>query len=218
MAGLSPLYHGKPGRAMTQVMVYIDGFNLYYGLKAKHGRRYLWLDLEELARRLLKPGQTLAGVRYFTASIRNDPPALARQNAYLGALGAVTSVTVFRGRFQQKQTTCRSCGASWTTYEEKETDVNIAVSLVEDAALGHYDTALVVSADSDLCPAVRSAKRLRPRGNVVVVFPPSRHSDELRKAADAAFTLGESVIRQAQLPPTVTDGRGTSYTRPTTWR
>jgi uncharacterized LabA/DUF88 family protein len=161
----------------------------------------VWLVLEGLARCLLKPGQTLAGVKYFTASVRNDPAALARQNAYLGALGGATSVTVFRDRFQQKQTTYRSCGASWTTYEEKETDVNIAVILVEDAALGHYDTALVLSADSDPCPAVRSAKRLRPSGNDVVVFPPNGHSDDLRKAADTAFTLGGSVIRNVQLPP-----------------
>ena len=63
-------------------MAYVDGFNLYHGLKARHGRRYLRLDLEGLARRLLKPGQRLAGITYFTASVRNDPAALARQNAY----------------------------------------------------------------------------------------------------------------------------------------
>jgi uncharacterized LabA/DUF88 family protein len=202
---------------MTQVMVYIDGFNVYHGLKAKHGRAYLWLDLDALAHRLLKPGQVLAGVKYFTASVRNDPAALARQNAYLGAL-RTTSVEVIRGRYQEKRSTCRSCGASWTTYEEKETDVNIAVSLVEDATLRRYDTALVISADSDLCPAVRSAKRLHPGGKVVVVFPPMRRSDELRKAADGAFTVGDALIRQAQLPETVTDGRGTVFTRPLTWK
>ncbi|MGO9658731.1 MAG: NYN domain-containing protein [Acidimicrobiales bacterium] len=157
---------------MTQVLAYVDGFNLYHGLKARHGRRYLWLDLEGLVRRLLKPGQVLAGITYFTASVRNDPAALARQNAYLSALRAMTSVEVVRGRFQHKRATCHSCGASWTTYEEKETDVNIAVRLVEDAALKRYDTALVISADSDLCPAVRSAKRLHPRGKVVIVFLP----------------------------------------------
>lgn len=125
---------------------------------------------------------------------------------------------VIRGRYQEKRATCRSCGASWATYEEKETDVNIAVSLVEDATLRRYNTALVISADSDLCPAVRSAKRLHPAGSVIVVFPPKRHSDELRKAANGAFTVGDALIRQAQLPQTVTDGRGTVFTRPATWK
>jgi uncharacterized LabA/DUF88 family protein len=203
---------------MTQVMAYVDGFNLYHGIKARHGRRYLWLDLEGLARRLLKPGQRLAGITYFTASVRNDPAALARQNAYLSALRAVTSVEVVRGRFQHKRATCHSCGASWTTYEEKETDVNIAVRLVEDAALQRYDTALVISADSDLCPAVRSAKRLHPSGKVVIVFPPNRHSDELKRAGDSAFSVGDAVLRRAQLPETVTDHRGVVFTCPATWK
>ncbi len=203
---------------MTQVLAYVDGFNLYHGLKARHGRRYLWLDLEGLVRRLLKPGQVLAGITYFTASVRNDPAALARQNVYLSALRAMTSVEVVRGRFQHKRATCHSCGASWTTYEEKETDVNIAVRLVEDAALKRYDTALVISADSDLCPAVRSAKRLHPRGKVVIVFPPNRHSDELKRAGDSAFSVGDAVLRRAQLPETVTDHRGVVFTRPATWK
>jgi hypothetical protein len=91
MAGLISVYRLRPGPAMTQVMVYIDGFNVYHGLKAKHGRAYLWLDLAALARRLLKPGQVLEGVKYFTASDRNDPAALARQSAYLGALRATSA-------------------------------------------------------------------------------------------------------------------------------
>lgn len=58
---------------VNEVAVYIDGFNLYNGLKDKHGRKYLWLDLESLARRLLRQDQQLALVRYFTAPVRNDP-------------------------------------------------------------------------------------------------------------------------------------------------
>ncbi|MCA1704132.1 MAG: NYN domain-containing protein, partial [Actinobacteria bacterium] len=68
---------------MDNVAVYIDGFNLYNGMKAKHGRKFLWLDLEAVSQRLLRPGQRLVAVRYFTASVRNDPPAQARQNAYI---------------------------------------------------------------------------------------------------------------------------------------
>ncbi len=31
---------------MERVKAYVDGFNLYHGLKARHGRKYLWLDLQ----------------------------------------------------------------------------------------------------------------------------------------------------------------------------
>ncbi len=57
---------------------------------------------------------------------------------------------------------CRQCGNVWISYEEKETDVNIAVSLVADAAATASDIAMIISADSDLCPAIRTARSLNP--------------------------------------------------------
>ncbi len=116
---------------MSQVRAYIDGFNLYHGLR-QDGRRYLWLDLDALAVSLFKPGQRLDSVQHFTARVRNDPPAKQRQADYLDALSAYSPrVTVVEGRFQRKTQSCKQCRAEWTTYEEKETDVSIAVTLVE---------------------------------------------------------------------------------------
>ncbi len=50
---------------MQRVFVYIDGFNLYFGLKSKGWKRYYWLNLARLAENLLKPSQNLAMIRYF---------------------------------------------------------------------------------------------------------------------------------------------------------
>src|SRR5262249_6118804 len=160
---------------------YVDGFNLYYGLKVTHGRKYLWLDLQALALNLLLPGQTLEHVTYFTARVRNAPDSKQRQSDYLDALVDHSPlVTVVKGRFQEKPRVCRSCGDRWTAYEEKETDVNIAATLIEDAVQDRHDTAVLVSADSDLCPAIRALKRLRPEKRVIAAFPPRRHSADLR--------------------------------------
>lgn len=64
---------GYPRRPMGTI-VYIDGFNLYYG--AVKGTRYKWLDLEALCRRLL-PKDNIAQIRYFTAQVsaRRRPTA-----------------------------------------------------------------------------------------------------------------------------------------------
>jgi hypothetical protein len=107
---------------------------------------------------------------------------------------------------------------SWWTYEEKETDVSIAVAVVEDAATDLFDVALLVSADSDLCPAIRAVRRINPQKRVVAVFPPSRRSDELRRVADAAFTLGDANIRSSLLPDSVRGPSGRVFTRPRSWR
>src|SRR3989304_4835741 len=73
---------------MERVIVYIDGFNLYFGICDKGWRRYLWLDLPALATRLLTPGQQLVATKYFTARVRADPGKIRRQSTYLQALEA----------------------------------------------------------------------------------------------------------------------------------
>jgi uncharacterized LabA/DUF88 family protein len=203
--------------ASERVAAYIDGFNLYFGVRTE-GRRYLWLDLERLTRSLLKPHQQLVTVRYFTARVRNDPPAEQRQQTYLNALAAHSGlVDIRQGRFQQKSKFCRSCQSSWFEYEEKETDVSLAITLLEDGVNNLYDTALIMSADSDMAPAVRAIKRLRPSTRVVVASPPNRRSNALKQLCDASFAISTTKVRQAQLPETVQAG-GQSYTRPIYWK
>lgn len=73
-------------------------------------------------------------------------------NLYFGYLDALRErsplVKIKDGRFQERSRRCRRCGSAWTVFEEKETDVNIAVALLADAVRDRFDTALVVSADS----------------------------------------------------------------------
>ena len=45
-----------------RVMVYVDGFNLYFSLKENRYERYMWLNLHLLACNLLSPNQELIGV------------------------------------------------------------------------------------------------------------------------------------------------------------
>ena len=49
-----------------RTIVYVDGFNLYYGLL--RGTRHKWLDLKDLFEKLL-PRNDIALVKYFTARI-----------------------------------------------------------------------------------------------------------------------------------------------------
>ena len=203
---------------MARVAVYVDGFNLYFGLRSKYARKYLWLDLQRLAENLLRRDQTLEAVRYFTARVRNDPLGEQRQSDYLDALQAHSPlVTVTDGRFQEKDRRCRDCGSSWTVFEEKETDVNIAVALLSDAVRDRFDTALLISADSDLCPAVRETKNLFPEKRIIAAFPPQRHSADLKRAVDGYMSIGDDKVRRAQLPAKVVTGAGVVLRRPAHW-
>jgi hypothetical protein len=202
-----------------KLIMYVDGFNLYHGMRSTSGRRLLWLDPVALAGQL-RPRSVLVEAKYFTAPVLDDPGAASRQAAYqralLGRHGDL--IKIVQGRYQKKRVTCRACGASWIGYEEKETDVNIATALLVDSAGRRADSALIVSADSDLAPAVRAARASHPEQFIAAAFPPGRYSAELAKLMPASFHIGRSKLIAAQLPDTFVDIAGRTHTRPAKWR
>ena len=203
-----------------RVAVYVDGLNLYYGLKSRGWRRYYWLDLRRLAEGLLLPDQRLAMVRYFTARFQPsafDPYRHIRQDTYLKALETLPNLTIQYGHHLPKTGNCLRCGASWTTFEEKMTDVNIAVALLRDAQHNAFDTAILISADSDLTAPIDTVLQGYPGKRVVVAFPPNRNSETLRSHASAAFTLGRKLISDSQLPSQVFKPDGYPLHRPARW-
>jgi uncharacterized LabA/DUF88 family protein len=206
---------------MQRVIAYVDGFNLYFGLKSKSWRKYYWLDLVALTRALLKPDQRLMAVHYFTARIRTNgrnSADMQRQNNYLDALGTLPGLTLHFGHYLEKIKQCHNCGAKWTHYEEKMTDVNIAVQLLADAYGNCFDAALIVSGDSDLTTPINQIRAHFNDKRMVIAQPPGRHSTQLTKAANGYFTIGEDKLRQNQLPETVIRTDGYDLHRPTHWQ
>lgn len=202
-----------------RVIAYVDGFNLYFGLREAGLKRLFWLNVATLAANLLKTGQQLAATHYFTTRIRDNGhngPDRKRQADYLEAL-ELTGTTIQHGHYLEKPRQCRACGATWRDYEEKMTDVNIATQLLGDAFDNLFDTALVISADSDLKTPIERVRSRFPNKRVIVAFPPRRQSHELKRCANGHVAIGEDKLRQSQLPPTLTKPGGHVLARPTTW-
>lgn len=201
---------------MERVSAYIDGFNLYYGIRSAYRRKYLWLDLERLCASLLLPDQELGFVKYFTARVRTPRDSQIRQNTYLDALDT-TGVQVIFGRLQLNKVTCKVCGQVFEKYEEKKTDVAIASHMVADAYEDRYDAALLVGADGDMAPPAQMVSDMSGR-RIVVAFPPRRQSRELENIAGAVTFISEYALRRAQLPDRVTSKTpGIVLRRPAEW-
>lgn len=81
-----------------RVIVYVDGFNLYFGLRDKGWRKYYWLDIAKLARSLLTPNQILVRTNYFTSKITHPAGKRKRQQAFLSALETLPDLDIFFGR------------------------------------------------------------------------------------------------------------------------
>ena len=206
---------------MRRVAVYIDGLNLYYGMKSRGWRRYYWLDVQRLSESMLFPQQRLQFVRYFTAKLLPDftPAArIERQSAYLQALSSLPKVRIRYGFHTAKTITCRHCGETIRTYEEKMTDVNIAVALLQDAHDDLYDAAILISADSDLTAPIEVVRQKYANKRVIVRFPPNRRSQDLIAAASGSSRISRNMLRDSQLPDPVHKPDGYPVHKPARWR
>ncbi|GAA2654416.1 NYN domain-containing protein [Paractinoplanes durhamensis] len=217
---------------MSTVAAYIDGFNLYYAMKAKYRRKYLWLDVVDLVRRL-RPDDQVVAVRYFTTMIHGDGAAARNQAEYVAALKAYNGfgLDVHLGRFKIRTIrscfTCgepylSACGLEFQSHEEKETDVAIGAMMVADAALGVADTSLLVTGDTDLRPALTAVRLVVPDQRLYVALPAGhgRPSQRLLSVGNLGyFVIRESVLNNAQLPEVVHDPvDGRAIRRPEKWR
>lgn len=201
-----------------RVIAYVDGFNLYYGLKDKGWRRYYWLNIPLLAQNILKPDQELIVTKYFTARVSSPPDKQKRQSTFLEALETLTGLETFYGHYQLNPRKCHKCGYEDRVPKEKMTDVNIAVELLKDVYEDKYDIALLISADSDLVPPIKAVKELFPHKRIVAAFPPKRNSTELARVAHVSFHIGRSNIAKSMLPDEIIKPDGTILRRPDSWR
>jgi uncharacterized LabA/DUF88 family protein len=201
-----------------RVISYIDGFNLYFGMRSKGWQKYMWLDLSKLSQSILVRGQSLKRTKYFTSRVRGSANKEKRQNAWLDAIATIPALGTYWGHYQPDTRICRKCGDSQQYHQEKKTDVNIATQLLCDAYGNEFDTAIIVSGDADLVPPILAVKRYFPKKRVIVAFPPDRYSRDLQEAAHAVLHMRESRFRKSRLPLEIALPSGVKITCPDKWR
>ena len=205
---------------MDRVIVYVDGFNLYYGLKSKKWRYYYWLNIHELSKNLLESDQNLAEVHYFSTRITDNgrnSQKRKRQKVYFEALETLPDTNLHFGHYLAKKQKCWNCKTSWRIFEEKMTDVKIAVQLLNDAQDNKFDTAIIISADSDLVPPIEAVLQRYQCKRVIVAFPPNRNSNQLRIIATAYLTIGRKKLKDSQLPYQIKSTSGYMLSKPREW-
>jgi 6-hydroxy-3-succinoylpyridine 3-monooxygenase len=207
-----------------RTIFYIDGLNVYYGA-VRQTPALKWLNLARYCK-LLRPNDDIMLIRYFSSLITG--PTRVNQEVYLKALATTPIVEVILGRFKMKNVkcsvaTCTAAGIKWFLMpEEKRTDVNLAVFMLDDAYRDLCDQFIVFSGDSDLVPAVNMV-RLRFPHKKIIVYVPSQNpvrgaAVELRTSAHVNRTLPAQLLSKSQFPNTIPDGSGGILTRPATWK
>ncbi|KAA6318597.1 6-hydroxy-3-succinoylpyridine 3-monooxygenase HspA [termite gut metagenome] len=201
-----------------RVIVYVDGFNFYYGLKTPSWKRYYWLDVVKLFESFMRPNQELVAVKYFSAK-PTDIGKSKRQDAFFQANKENPKFKLILGKYLKKEVECFKCHRIIHTYEEKETDVRIATQIVADAYQKNCEIAIVVSADSDMIPAIELAKEAKQ--TVFVYFPPNQFSSNLALMGNGKPILlqrYEARFKQAIFPDIVLLSNGFKLSIPADWK
>lgn len=203
--------------------VYIDGFNLYYG--CLKGTKYKWLDVAKLAGHLLNENYEIQKIYYCTAKVIDykNNGVTTRQGFYLSALKTNPKLEVIFGKFKKREKTVfidppvdilLSTGKgqrpakkgifTGQCFEEKGTDVNLATRLLIDLYEDKFDTALILSNDTDYKMAVHQVRRKGKKIFVVNTRLDCEPDIELRNVSTkSSRKLTEQMLKDSQFPDLV---------------
>ena len=216
-----------------KTVVYIDGYNLYYGLLRRS--QHKWLDLYALFQdHVLDASADVLEIRYYTAPVlqrmSDDPLSSQRQRQYLQALRKMhpNKVKIIEGRMVKKTPYLRLVKSlpvapdvslvQVMDFTEKKTDVNLAADMMEGAWTGAFEQAVLCTNDTDLEAAVASIKRCHPHLRVGLVAPVKDNkrpiSKDLSVLVDWVKKLSSLHVAAAQLPDKIPH---TSIHKPNEW-
>lgn len=214
--------------ATSKWAMYVDGYNFYYAVKKRLGDKQLylgWCDFRKVALEIIDGRGTLSRVKYFTSPVENlgaeggeRGSERDRQNVWLRALSTVPQLEVVEGFYTGNHSEDPSRRHKHRS--EKETDVNIAIALVLDAAKRVYDRAILVGGDYDQLPTVRAVTEefMRP---VEVWLPPGqqkgRWAEFDHNSLVSVQSLSTNVLERCRLPDTIHHATGL-IEAPSIWR
>jgi len=224
-----------------KTIVYVDGYNLYYGC-LKH-TKYKWLDLLKFFNNLLheqNPATEIISVKYFTADIKakvasRGQEAQISQTLYHNALTHLypREIQIIKGYYSlekarlpcyQKPIDKQNRVDVWKL-EEKQTDVNIALEAYRDATRSSADHLVFVSNDTDLEPALKALNRDYSHlclGVVIPVLKTNRNKRPGNKRLSnyAKWTrksIREDELKNSQLPARIARNGKKPICKPKYW-
>ncbi len=204
-------------------IVYIDGFNFYY--RAVKNTPYKWLDFKSLFQNLLLKNNQITQIKYFTALVsgKYNQQKPIKQQTFIRALKSyIPEIKIYYGHFLTHEIyaplakpTKNQRSVKIIKTEEKGSDVNIAVHLLNDSWLNNFDCAVIVSNDSDLAESMKLVKTHHPDKLLGLVMPGKGHpSKELMQHSDFVKRVRKGLLSISQLPNPIP---GTNIYKPEDW-
>ena len=216
----------------------MDGFNFYYrALKKRPSCK--WVNPIKLCENILNDTHRYVGLKYFSARVNDTPDDLSksqRQDIYFRAIKTIPNSQIILGHFSRHKTwmdlvtpierdvilpTSRETKKEVLRriqvfkYEEKGSDVNIATELLIDAYENKYDTAVLISNDSDLIAPISYIKR-KMKKKIVILNPQEGSSKQLTRFATFSKDISGENLKKSLFPKELRDDTG-KFKKPNSW-
>lgn len=225
----------------SRVVVYVDGFNLYY--RALKNTKFKWLNLDALCKSILRKTPNITEINYYTAKVKQLDPSYtdqADQAEYLRALETLPNLRIHYGNFQVTTKNMKlasplqlmpefrpaidlsSCTriprfACVIKTEEKGSDVNLGVHLVRDAFTDKFDIAVVITNDTDLAEPLRIVSE-EAKKKLVLLSPVPKPAGSLKKVVSGSpLFINETHLKTSQFPDPHIDRNGRELKKPIDW-
>ena len=195
----------------------IDGFNYYHKLAQYQKKQNIcvkWLDymtlLKESIKSHIKTDIFDLEVIFFSAiASHRSSESQARHRLYIKAL-KMSGIKVVLGEFKEKYIyPCKDCqqkkfNEKILKHEEKHTDVNVAITLLEKAMTNNFDRAYLMSEDNDYVPVIKRVKELYPNKEIIICPPPQKrycvHNLLTASGEDDFYRFRWNQIKHFQFP------------------
>jgi len=211
-----------------KVTFLIDGFNLYHSVRRAQKELNApakWLDIKNLCESRLQNIRSAVGslaqlesIYYFSAYADhlNDPSVVQRHKNFVKCLKD-SGIKVEINRFKQKEIWCPFCKKMIVKHEEKETDVSLASKLLEICVNNECDIVVLLSGDTDLAPAVRTARKLCPDKHILFMFPAYRKNKQLDQLCPGSIVIKPKHYQNHQFPDPYILKNGQKILKPMSW-
>jgi uncharacterized LabA/DUF88 family protein len=214
---------------MNRTSFLIDGFNLYHSVKTAsrdlglNGSGTRWLNINSLCTsflHLVGNNSQTSEIYYFSALAHHlehkKPDVTARHKTYIRCLED-SGVIVELHRFKKSSTVCKKCSQVFNRQEEKETDVAIATRMFELLVLDKCDTVVLITGDTDIVPAVKTAQNLFPKKEIIFMMPYKRHNNELANLVAKHFDISSKNYTKHQFSDPYITKKAKLIIKPLAW-
>ena len=176
---------------MTNVSIFIDGNNFYYGLKMIYGdtKNPINFNFEKFCS-FLANKRKIVTIFYYNAPLdrTNNLEKYKKQQQFFEQLKKIPNFNLVLCKLLRRKVH----GTNQFYYIIKEDDIHMAVDLVKGAFKNLYDVAIVVSGDGDFVPAVKTVRE--EKKIVENAYFKKSASNNLRMNCDTSFMLSKEIL------------------------